>query len=85
MKKDKTITQRIKTYKISKINIQLLEDKTKVLIKEVERVAVIRQEEVVVDHIIIPIQITSNRIITIVNTLVVEELLSTKRAIRTMG
>lgn len=62
-----------------------MEDKTKVLIKEVERVAVIRQEEVVVDHIIIPIQITSNRIITIVNTLVVEELLSIKRAIRTMG
>jgi hypothetical protein len=47
--------------------------------KEVAREAVIRREEVVLAHIIIPIQITGNRINIIVNTLLVDLLISSKR------
>lgn len=61
--------------------IRHLGNKVRHLTKEEEKVAVIRREEVVLAHIIIPIQITDNRTNIIVNTQLVEDLTSTKKVL----
>jgi hypothetical protein len=56
-----------------------LENRVRPHINEEVRVAVIRREEVVLAHIIIPIRITGNRTNIIVNTQRLEVLISTKK------
>jgi hypothetical protein len=62
---------RTTTTKEDKASIRQSEDKVKVLTKEVEKVAVIRQEEVVQDLTTIPIRTTNKMTSIITSTIIV--------------
>jgi len=80
MIRDKLTILKIRITKVDRVSTRQLEDKEKVLTNVVEKVAVIRQEEVVQDLTTIPIQTTNNiKIITTVSITKIVALISTRR------
>jgi hypothetical protein len=71
MIRERLTIRRTTTTKEDKANIRQSEDKVKVLTKEVEKVAVIRQEEVVQDLTTIPIRTTNKMTSIITSTIIV--------------